>query len=381
MFWEGPQMLQLELDEQERQHYSRNRINYNKKAGKLQKQARQEAKLNYCYYCKKEVSSLCNSHSVPQFCLRRIATDGKLYYLNTLIDLPFMRNEQGINEAGTFMLICRDCDSKIFQQYEDPAAYQTKPTGQMLAQIAMKNYMQMIYKRHNEDAFYKLMGTELGTPQNFVDHNHEIISLDLSEYSSSFNRAKIGSLGKHDYWYYLCYYKRLNYTVPIAFQGGIVMTCDFEDDIINDIYNMSPDYHTKEIHIAVFPLEQESVIMLFIDARDNRYRKFYRQLNKLPLEEQLSAINYIIFSYSENVYISEAQSPAIPRPKRSRCRSSQEVNDSPTPFSALNYCLPALPMASMSLSYPNMAAYATMNPSTTAAATIYHTTAMALIWQ
>lgn len=79
--------------------------------------------------------------------------------------------------------------------------------------------------------------------------------------------------------------------------------------------------------------------------------------------------------------IIEAQSPAIPRLKRSRCRSSQEVNDSPTPFSALNYCLPALPMASMSLSYPNMAAYATMKPSTTAAATIYHTTAIALIWQ
>lgn len=81
------------------------------------------------------------------------------------------------------------------------------------------------------------------------------------------------------------------------------MVCDFEDDVINDIYNMSPDYHTKEIHIAVFPLEQESIIMLFIDARDKRYRKFYKQLNKLPLEEQLSAINYIIFSYSENVYM------------------------------------------------------------------------------
>ena len=49
-------------------------------------------------------------------------------------------------------------------------------------------------------------------------------------------------------------------------------------------------------------------------------------------------------------FILEAQSPAIPRLKRSRCRSSQEVNDSPTPFSALNYCLPALPIASMSLS-------------------------------
>ena len=37
-------------------------------------------------------------------------------------------------------------------------------------------------------------------------------------------------------------------------------------------------------------------------------------------------------------YIMDAQSPVFPRLKRSRCRSSQEVNDSPTPFSALNYC-------------------------------------------
>ena len=37
-------------------------------------------------------------------------------------------------------------------------------------------------------------------------------------------------------------------------------------------------------------------------------------------------------------HIVEAQSPVFPRLKRSRCRSSQEVNDSPTPFSALNYC-------------------------------------------
>ena len=48
--------------------------------------------------------------------------------------------------------------------------------------------------------------------------------------------------------------------------------------------------------------------------------------------------------------IIEAQSLVFPRPKRSRCRSSQGINDTPTPFSASNYCLPALPIASMSLS-------------------------------
>ena len=79
--------------------------------------------------------------------------------------------------------------------------------------------------------------------------------------------------------------------------------------------------------------------------------------------------------------ILEALNPLFSRVKRSRCRSSQEINDAPTPFSALNYCLPICAKASFSLSKPNIAAYETRNPRTTAATTIYHTTAIALIWQ
>lgn len=79
--------------------------------------------------------------------------------------------------------------------------------------------------------------------------------------------------------------------------------------------------------------------------------------------------------------ILEALNPLFSRVKRSRCRSSQEINDTPTPFSALNYCLPIWVRASFNLSNPNIAAYETRNPRTTAATTIYHTTAIALIWQ
>ena len=82
-----------------------------------------------------------------------------------------------------------------------------------------------------------------------------------------------------------------------------------------------------------------------------------------------------------NEFINEALNPLFSRVKRSRCRSSQEINDAPTPFSALNYCLPICAKASFSLSKPNIAAYETRNPRTTAATTIYHTTAIALIWQ
>lgn len=54
MFFDEPQMLFLGLNKQEHQAYSRNKIEYNKKISILQGQARQEAKLSYCYYCKKK---------------------------------------------------------------------------------------------------------------------------------------------------------------------------------------------------------------------------------------------------------------------------------------------------------------------------------------
>ena len=42
---------------------------------------------------------------------------------------------------------------------------------------------------------------------------------------------------------------------------------------------------------------------MFIEDGDKRYRRFYRQLNKLSLDDQLAAIYYIIFAYTENVFL------------------------------------------------------------------------------
>ena len=118
-------------------------------------------------------------------------------------------------------------------------------------------------------------------------------------------RASKASNRNHTDWYYLCYFQKLDYVVPFSFQGQIVLVCGLDGEVINDIYNMSPNYRLEEIHIAVFPLKIGSVVMIITDSRRARYRKFYRQLKRLPLEDQLAVINYIIFSYSENVFISK----------------------------------------------------------------------------
>jgi hypothetical protein len=44
--------------------------------------------------------------------------------------------------------------------------------------------------------------------------------------------------------------------------------------------------------------------MMFIDKKDARYRQFMRQFKSLSLEDQLALINYMIFLYSEDFFLS-----------------------------------------------------------------------------
>ena len=78
---------------------------------------------------------------------------------------------------------------------------------------------------------------------------------------------------------------------------------DFEDSIVNNIYFQEQKYRIKAIHFSVFPLKSTSAILLFIEDGVKRYRKFYRSLRKLPKDDQLAAINYLVFSYTENVFM------------------------------------------------------------------------------
>ena len=54
--------------------------------------------------------------------------NGKVLTLNSLIDNPLLDDQKGVNDAGTFKIICRECDSSIFSDYENPNNYTAKPT-------------------------------------------------------------------------------------------------------------------------------------------------------------------------------------------------------------------------------------------------------------
>lgn len=278
------------------------KIPINKFTSRINKKARTQAKEQKCHVCGKPCTSFCNSHSVPQFTLENVAENGKV--METLQgELPTSGKDTGLNQAGTFHIICHNCDNTMFSNYENPDAYTSAPTDTMLAQIAAKNYLQMISKRKFEIELYSLLEQRFDNFSSFPGEGKTVEELDMQEYQERLNYALRSLSVKQNQRYYLCFYKVLDYVVPYAMQSPIAMVVDIEGNLINNLYNFSENYRIEYIHVVVFPLKETSVVMLFVENGAKRYRKFIRQLNKLDEEDQLAAINYLIFSYTENVFL------------------------------------------------------------------------------
>ncbi len=293
-------------------------IALNKQFSRLLHSVQAEIKDTTCFCCGKPVSSFCNSHFVPRFCLESIGVDGKVTGYNAILGLPSMgvamgKEALGIGEAGTFRIICRDCDSTLFQDYENPDNYSVgkQPSQKMLTEIAIKDYLKFIYKRKIELEMYRQavdLCNDASPMSRYAKKKHDaevpVKTLDLKAYTSCFERAKKcykkGAAG-----FYLVYYRLLDYVVPVAVQSPITLSIDIEGGVVNNIYNPDPTYNPTDIHICVFPLKEKTAVLMFIDDGDKNYRKFYKQLRRLSPDEQLGVINYIVFLYCEDYFLAK----------------------------------------------------------------------------
>ena len=270
-------------------------------------EARKRAKRDTCIYCGKQVTSFCNSHSVPRFVLDNIDATGEVLSHNAILHLPpsALKETLGLKKAGTFQIICEDCDHVIFRDYEKPESYlsDSSISSDILAQIALKNYLFVIAKRRFEIELRKITQEKVGF--DICQEEIDVFEMDVNNYTNKYRKAKNAVIKKADS-YYMFYYKLLDYVVPIAYQGIVALSVGLNGQAINDVYNYNPKYCVSDLHICVFPLKDKTAIMLFIENGDKRYRKFYKEFNKLPFEEQLGIINYILFLYTEDYFVSKS---------------------------------------------------------------------------
>ncbi len=286
-------------------------IEIRKFLGNQIKDATSKSRHERCLLCD-EPGGFCNSHTIPQFCLENIAWNGKLNSFNTLVDTDLLKKESGINNAGTFHIICRSCDSKVFQDYENADAYVSVPSYKALNQIALKNSLRDIYKHETEVELYELskrMIDEKKPPFSFfiktmIDAQIKARSRDIEECYEIFNKAK-SYLSSADSWLKILCYDKLEYTVPIAFQGMIALVTGVNGEIINNNFNHKKDYKMEYLHIAVFPFKGATAIMMFLDSEYERYEQFEKFIADSTLEERLEIVNRIIFLYAEDYFLSK----------------------------------------------------------------------------
>ena len=274
---------------------------FNKKFSMYKHAGEQKAKPENCLLCGKKTVSFCNSHSIPQFCLKNITTDGKTKTLNQAIGIDFMPYEVGLNRTGTFKLICKKCDGTFFADYERADYYYEGKSlsNTLLASIATKVCLLEKYKARQQ------VGMLEEVPETAIfdfSNMGNVRMLDEKEDDIQLKYALAAMRSANNgYKLFIDYY--LPYTVPLAFQGQLNLICDHKGRIINDIYNFSPSYRIEPLYACVFPLENGTRVFVF--SRNDgfaRYARLYRWLNSISRRKCLDVLLKLIIAYTEEEY-------------------------------------------------------------------------------
>lgn len=299
----------------------------NKMKKEIIKEFKKERK-GCCYNClkeennKEEKSMICNSHTVPQSILKNIAINEKVYYYsNNILEMPYEKKDKGLNEAGTFHLICRKCDNDIFTQYENEISiYGIKLSNKALRQIEMKNVLKMIYENKLEYIGYKKQLEYLNrfadAPGLINDKNDAIIRKEEHKKQIDKFENRYDYLKKGEVVYRILYEEDLPYVIPVAFQTTMGLITDFEGNYINNPLEV---YEESEFfYFCCFPVKEKdkmkksgSKIIVFEDINNKKYEKFFDKLKKFEKNEQLAILNYILFVYSEEYFISKGISKEV----------------------------------------------------------------------
>lgn len=91
---------------------------------------------------------------------------------------------------------------------------------------------------------------------------------------------------------------------------------------------MDGSVRMQYLHLAILPVERTSVIIAFYHKRDKLYRQLRHQINSISENEILKYINYLVFKYTENYYISKKIENEIDT-NESLQKLTQENDDNP----------------------------------------------------
>ena len=279
-------------------------IEIKKELSRRFQEARKKSRPQICLLCNKPLTKLCNSHSTPQFVLKHLAENGKIMQSSSLMsfeDIDLFEIEKGVNNSGIFKFICHSCDNEFFNDYESEEALLGEISDKMLAEIALKNGLMNVSKRSQEVELYSSLPERIIGIDDMID----LYSLDLRDFLQEVEVHKREILNNTKGAYQIVFKEILPFVVPIATQVAITLQVDMYGYPVNDVFNPDPKVSMQDLHLVIFPFKKSSLILAFYHKKDKNYRTLRHQFNSENSKTTKEFLNYLVFAYTENFFISK----------------------------------------------------------------------------
>ena len=279
-----------------------------------------------CKLCKNVVKGFSNSHTIPQAVLKRLTSDGKLNDMNTILNNDYTKKVKGIKEAETFNCICSKCEN-LFSEYENGDLWEKLTNDilrdRVLLEIKVKNILHKISIRtellktyngalkelernrilFNNDVLRKRNEVKIIEIQGYKNIN----KIDFVDWNNELNHYRKFLINKNENCknlFVIKYMKKLDYVVSIALQEDEYYIHDTKWYPLNDIYDLKQSHKIKALSVCIFPQENSTIILMFVENNCRRYNNLFLQLEKMSLEEQLKWLTFYTFSYTQGYCLS-----------------------------------------------------------------------------
>lgn len=190
-----------------------------------------------------------------------------------------------------FFLICNDCDRDLFSNiYEKESILLQKFSNEIMQRIILKNDYYYYYNYSIEANVSKKLFDNSPNLQCLNDDNEKYKNEFLKDIQKITKQIKNGQVEEYE----IIFWKKLDYVVPIAFQGLLQPWIDFRGNYIKD--------KLPEFHVVIFPLKNNSVVSVFCEKNPEVISKI-----NFPTEasdsKKLSLINNMVLLFSEDFYL------------------------------------------------------------------------------
>lgn len=276
-----------------------------------------------CLICGKQVSSFCNSHSIPYSVLDKMDLEnGELIpFQNAAMAKLLTKVTKGKNNSSIFKSICRECDQLFFDKLDNMDVINDEWDNKLLRLQAVRILLYKMYRLKEFTYSYYELDKEL--------YNKEFIKtqqqMDLDDYNYYLNIIN-SLLENENEEFDILYSKVLDYEIDFAtatllhidvnpFLDTIIKQ-GTEDKIIMESYDIDDMFFNvikldknresnSSIYFIAFPFNGKTKILMFCDKNSIAGLLLKICFDEMNESEILNYISATLVIHGNNMYGNE----------------------------------------------------------------------------